>query len=452
MDTALSKRMFEGRRFHLVAGLLIALATFLVYSNTFHAGFHFDDTGSILEDYTLRNLDNLSRILQGNRGLARATFALNYAVGGLNVAGYHIVNLAIHITNGILVYFLVFLTLIRIDSLKDRAKRIAIYTALLFAVHPIQTQAVTYIVQRMEILASMFMLAGLLLFIKGSEAAKIYARVLLYGAVAVSYLLGFFSKEVAITLPAIVFLYDWCFLAKGAMKKVAARLPLYLVLIAMLAFFVTRSLPGLQEIPGGSTVGFGVQGREPITSLEAGQQQAGSTDLGFQNISPKGYAFTQFNVLIYYITLLFVPVNQNLDYDFPISKGLFDIPLVKEGTVLNIPIPPPIVSLIILLAIIGFAVYQILKRTTDDNALIYDTPLPSLPLKGGGLGWGCCQRSLIAFFILWFFIILSPTSGFIPIIDVIFEHRLYLASVGFFVIFSFTLDSLFEYLEHRRRL
>ncbi|MDO9287920.1 MAG: hypothetical protein Q7T83_03935, partial [Thermodesulfovibrionales bacterium] len=391
MDTALSKRMFEGRRFHLVAGLLIALATFLVYSNTFHAGFHFDDVGSILEDYTIRNLGNLPEILQGSRGIARATFAVNYAVGGLNVAGYHIVNLAIHITNGILVYFLVFLTLNKIDSLKDRAKRIAVYTALLFAVHPVQTQAVTYIVQRMEILASMFMLTGLLLFIKGSEAAKIYARVLLYGAVAVSYLLGFFSKEVAITLPALVFLYDWCFLAKGDMKKVAAKLPLYLVLIAMLAFFVTRSLPGLQEIPGGSTVGFGVQSREPITSLEVGQQ-AGSTGLGFQNISPKGYAFTQFNVLIYYITLLFVPVNQNLDYDFPISKGLFDIPLVKEGTVLNIPIQPPIVSLVILLAIIGFAVYLLTHH-----------------------GLRITRHShLVAFFILWFFIILSPTSGFIP--------------------------------------
>ena len=357
MDTVFSKRMFEGRRFHFLAGLLIAIATFLVYSNTFHATFHFDDAGSILEDYTIRNLGNLPGILQGSRGIARATFALNYAVGGINVAGYHIVNLAIHITNGILVYFLVFLTLIRIDSLKDRAKRIAVYTSLLFAVHPIQTQAVTYIVQRMEILASMFMLTGLLLLIKGSEASKIYVRILLYGAVAVSYLLGFYSKEMAITLPALVFLYDWCFLAKGDMKKITARLPLYLVLIAMLAFFVTRSLPGLQETPGGSTVGFSVQSREPITSLEAGQQQAGSTGLGFQAISPKEYAFTQFNVIMYYITLLFAPVNQNLDYDFPMSKGLFEVPLVKEGAILNIPIPPPIVSLVILLALIGFAVY-----------------------------------------------------------------------------------------------
>lgn len=428
MDTVLSKKMFEGRRFHLLASLLIAISTLLVYSNTFRATFHFDDTGSILEDYTIRNLGNLTEILKGSRGIARATFALNYALGGLNVAGYHIVNLAIHITNGILVYFLVFLTLIRIDSLKDRAKRIAVYTALLFAVHPIQTQAVTYIVQRMEILASMFMLTGLLLLIKGSEASKIYVRILLYGAVAVSYLLGFYSKEMAITLPALIFLYDWCFLAKADIKKVAVRLPLYLILIVMLAFFVTTSLPGLQEIPG-STVGFGVQSREPITSLKVGQQ-AGSTGFSFQDISPKEYLFTQFNVLTYYITLLVAPVNQNLDYDFPISKGFFETPVVKEGAVLNFPIPPPIVSLIILLAIIGFAVYLLTHH-----------------------GLRITRHSrLIAFFILWFFIILSPTSGFIPIIDVIFEHRLYLASVGFFVIFSLVFDNVFEYLKHRRQL
>lgn len=399
------EKIFESKSFHLVAGLLIVILTFLVYSNTFYASFHFDDTPNIVENYQIRSLNNVpGMLLASGRGITMATFAVNYAIGGLNVVGYHIVNLVIHITNGILVYFLVFLTLIRIDSLKDRAKKIAVYAALLFAVHPIQTQAVTYIVQRMEILASMFMLVGLLFIIKGAEAQKASTRVLLYGAVAVSYYLGFYSKEIAITLPAIIFLYDYCFLANGEMKKVIERLPLYLVLIAMLAFFATRTLTGLQETPGGSA-GFNVQ-----------------------SISSKEYLFTQFNVLIYYIALLFVPVNQNLDYDFPISKGLFEVPLVKEGTVLNIPIPPPIVSLIIILAIIGFALYLLTQRT---QRITY-------------------HGRLIAFFILCFFIILSPTSSFVPIIDVIFEHRLYLASAGFFVLFSLAFDSFFEYLEKRR--
>ncbi|MBI5049161.1 MAG: hypothetical protein HZB54_09510 [Deltaproteobacteria bacterium] len=406
------EKIFESRRFHLVAGLLIAISTFLIYSNTFNASFHFDDTTSIVENYSIKSLNNWIDIVRGQRGVAMLSLAINYAIGGMNVVGYHIVNLAIHITNSILVYFLIFLTLNRIDSFTGRAKKIAIYTALLFAVHPIQTQAVTYIVQRMETLASMFMLIGLLLFIKGTGVIRMPAKVLLYGAVAISYILGFYSKEIAITLPAIIFLYDYCFLANGSLKKLMSRLPIYIIIISIFGFLAAPTFTGLQETPGvstgsGASAGFNVQG-----------------------ITPKEYLFTQFNVLIYYIILLFVPINQNVDYDFPISKGLFEVPVVKEGTVLNYPIPPAFVSLIILLAIVGFALYLLLlKRTTTDN------------------GYG--QRSLIAFFILWFFIILSPTSSFVPIIDVIFEHRLYLPSVGFFFLFSLTFDQFFEYLERR---
>ena len=387
------EKVFEGKRFHLIAVSLIAILTLIVYSNTFHASFHFDDTPQIVENYQIRNLDNLLDILKGQRGLAMATFAINYAIGGLNVMGYHIVNLTIHIMNGIMVYFLVFITLHGVlgTDLKSvpKAKRIAIYTALLFAVHPIQTQAVTYIVQRMEILASMFMLIALLLFIKAVKTSMITMRVFLYGIIAVSYILGFYSKEIAITLPALVFIYDYCFLAEGDFKKIMARMPLYFVLLAMLAFFTTRTLTGLQETPGESaSAGFGVQS---ITSNE--------------------YLFTQFNVLWTYLRLLILPINQNFDYDYPVAKSIFEF--------------PTFLSFVGILLILVSAFYLL-------------TPYASRFTHYG---------RLIAFFILWFFVILSPTSSFIPIIDVIFEHRLYLASVGFFVLLSLAFDSLFKRLE-----
>jgi len=428
------EKIFEGRRFHLVAGLLIAISTFLVYSNTFYAGFHFDDTPHIVENYSIRKLSNWSDIIRGQRGVAMLSFAINYAMGGLNVIGYHIANLVIHITNGILVYFLIFLTLDRINSYKGIAKKIAVYTALLFAVHPIQTQAVTYIVQRMETLASMFMLIGLLLFIKGAETSKTASRVFLYIAAAASYLLGFYSKEIAITLPAIIILYDYCFLSEGNLKKLFSRWPIYGVLLVILFFLAAPTFTGLQETPGEVASGGPVSGG-PASSVPLSRETP-TAGFGVQSITPKEYLFTQFNVLIYYITLLFAPVNQNLDYDFPLSKGLFEIPQVKEGTVLNYPIPPPFVSLIILLAIIGFALYLLIKN-----------PPPLEKEKKVGI---LHHGRLIAFSILWFFIILSPTSSFVPIIDVVFEHRLYLASVGFFVLFSLAFDRIFEYMEKRK--
>ena len=87
-----------------------------------------------------------------------ATFALNYAAHGLNVLGYHVVNISIHAAAAVLAYFFVFLTLGSLTEDETWAKRIAAYSALLFAVHPVQTQSVTYIVQRMESLSSLFIL------------------------------------------------------------------------------------------------------------------------------------------------------------------------------------------------------------------------------------------------------------------------------------------------------
>ncbi len=116
-----------------------------------------------------------------------------------------------------------------------------------------------------------------------------------------------------------------------------------------------------------------------------------------------------------------MPVNQNVDYDFPISKGLFKRPVARGGAVLNIPLPPPIVSLFIHAAIIALAIYLFIKSRE----------------KGRGRG------RVASFFILWFFIILSPTTSFVPIADVIFEHRLYLPSLAYAVILIICLEAVF---------
>jgi len=126
-------------------------------------------------------------------------------------------------------------------------------------------------------------------------------------------------------------------------------------------------------------------------------------------------------VLIYYIILLIVPRVQNLDYDFPVSHGLFEVPQISEGTILNSPLPPPFVSLIVLLLIVGCGIYLLVRSIGADGR----------------------RAAMISFSIFWFFILLSPTSSFVPIVDVIFEHRPYLASAGFFVILAIGLDALF---------
>ena len=399
------ERFLEGRRFHYIACFLVAVATLVAYSNSVTAAFHFDDIPHIVENYRIRSLHNIPSLLFSSRGVTIATFALNYAVGGINVVGYHLVNTAIHIANGIMLYFLVFLTLNitrnaggGVDDLWS--KRISICAALLFAVHPIQTQAVTYLVQRMEILASLFYLLALLLFIKGAATSSAERRALLYGGVVLSYILGFASKEIAITLPAILLLYDLTFISRGNLRGLLKRWPLYGTLTVLLIFFVIKTL-----IPLG--------GFSDVSAASAG--------FGVKSIAPLEYLFTQFNVLIYYIALLIMPRIQNLDYDFPVSHGLFEMPQIKDGTVLNFPLPPPFVSLIVLLLVVGCGIYLFVRSAGADGR----------------------RGRMISFFIFWFFILLSPTSSFIPIVDVIFEHRLYLASAGFFVILAIGLDAIF---------
>ncbi|MBI4691794.1 MAG: hypothetical protein HY754_16255, partial [Nitrospirae bacterium] len=206
MGEASRKNLFRNPIFHL---FLITIVGLLAYSNTFNVPFQFDDSLYIIDNYNLRDLNNLWPPLE-SRWFGFLTFALNYHLGGLDVTGYHIVNLITHTFSAILVYFLVALTLrtpyfsfrnadfgIRNsenstqhsaisyqDNIEDEKIRrwedknfstsqlpnfqtsIALFSALLFVSHPIQTQAVTYIVQRFASLATFFYLLSLVMYIK----------------------------------------------------------------------------------------------------------------------------------------------------------------------------------------------------------------------------------------------------------------------------------------------
>src|SRR6266498_3646582 len=152
----------------LGAWLVIAVATALVYSNTFDASFHFDDIQNIVQNDALRDPSRLWPP-SGGRYLGYLSFALTYRVGGLEVFGYHLANLAIHVCNGLLVFWLADLTLrspvLRRAEAGPLVRRYLPLTAgLLFAVHPVQTQAVTYVVQRFTSLATLFFLLAFVLY------------------------------------------------------------------------------------------------------------------------------------------------------------------------------------------------------------------------------------------------------------------------------------------------
>jgi Flp pilus assembly protein TadD len=441
-DKCLSKRV--------IYVLIIVIVGFLAYSNTFHSPFQWDEADFISGNPIIRNLNYFTDISRAeglpvydgfkSRYIGYLTFALNYRLDGFDVTGYHIVNLAIHIINGILVYLLVLLTFRTPYFLppfpplaKGGTKEGSLFTihysrlfalavALLFVVHPIQTEAVTYVFQRMASLVSMFYLLSLVLYIKGRQI-QVEARVKVekdsnstlrpHSSALTCFILSFLStvlamktKENAFTLPIVITLYEFLFFS-GPVKTRLLRLAPFLLtmLIVPLTIMGTGATPG--EIIS--------QVKDPAS-------------MGFITPTPADYLFTQLRVIVTYIRLLFLPVGQNIDYDYPLYHSLFDLPVLF--------------SFLLLAAVFGFAVYLLFKsrRAEGGEQEAGDTPLnPPLPRgKVKEVGFHASRLTLhasrlLGFGILWFFITLSVESSIIPIPMLINEYRVYLPSVGFFL-------------------
>ncbi|MBI4683772.1 MAG: tetratricopeptide repeat protein [Nitrospirae bacterium] len=427
--------------------LLIIVIAIIAYSNTFTAPFIFDDKPSIIDNPLIKDLNNFFSSSKGyefnpRRFIGYFTFALNYHFGGLDVTGYHIINLAIHIINAMLVYFLVLLTfrtpyfMLQGSGVKTQRSRgkeaespatihssrfesfIALFSALLFISHPIQTQAVTYIVQRFASLATMFYLLSVVLYIKGrlkweqqnSSAAdqqkenKNYyiTALLLYCASVISAVLAMMTKEIAFTLPIIIVLFEFVFFSSNLKKRLLFLSPILLTLVIIPISIIASDKP-LGEL---------------LSDLS---EQAKDT----KDISRWDYLITQIRVITTYTRLIFLPINQNLDYDYPIYHSLFT--------------PSVFFSSLFLLSIFGLAVYLLYRsRFTVDSS--QSVALNLMPIT---------YYRLISFGIFWFFITLSVESSIIPIRDVIFEHRVYLPSVGAFIAVTTTVFIGAKFLEER---
>src|SRR5208283_3006570 len=198
-----------------LAALLIVAAGLWAYHNSLHGPFIFDDIPSIVENRHLHHLWPIDVVMTAppgttvtGRPVVCLTLALNYAVGGLNVWGYHVFNLAIHLITA-LVLFGILRRTFESETLRDRfggnAVGLAATIALVWEVHPLQTESVTYVVQRTELLMGLFLLLMSYCVIRSDRSTN---PALWQLAAIVSCALGMGSKEVMVVGPLIVLLYD----------------------------------------------------------------------------------------------------------------------------------------------------------------------------------------------------------------------------------------------------
>ena len=170
------------------------------------------------------------------------TFAINYNIHKLDVWGYHLVNLIIHLTNAFLVWWLTWLTLstpvMKNTEISRHKTMVAFLTGLLFVTHPLATQSVTYIAQRFASLATLFYLLSLILFVQGKlwQGDKNIPW-FLFGGSIVCAVLGMLTKEIVFTLPFAIILYDYCFL-KTAPWKLEIKDKSFIISFIMLVIFI----------------------------------------------------------------------------------------------------------------------------------------------------------------------------------------------------------------------
>jgi tetratricopeptide (TPR) repeat protein len=364
----------------LFAFLIIIVLGIIIYSNSFKCVFQFDDFNNIVDNVKIRNLADIKAWwnFYPTRPVGVFTFALNYHFNQYNVTYYHLVNLIIHLINALLVWKMVILIFstpgMKENTLFQYRKSIAFFTATLFVSHPLATQSVTYIVQRMASLAAMFYLFSLVLYVKGrlTENKRI-TRLLLFTGAFIFAILAILTKENAFTIPFAILLFELCFLQQ---KFPRINFRDYRVIIGILVFAAFICIIPLK-------VSFKIFNPIPPSLGHA------------YTVTPVNYLLTQFRVITTYLRLLLVPVNQIVDYDYPLSVSLFEIKTIS--------------SFLFLLIILAGGI--ILYR----------------------------KNRILSFGIFWFFLTLSVESGIIPISDVIFEHRTYLPSFGFFLFLTASL-------------
>ncbi|TWT43615.1 tetratricopeptide repeat protein [Phycisphaerae bacterium RAS1] len=371
----------------LTARFLIVAVVLAAYVRSASSPFIFDDVEGIVEAPHLRRLWPLSRFLTAppdtltsGRPVLSLSFALNYAVDGVrSTVGYHLVNIAIHALTALLLFgFLRRLLSWPIFAIRwpGAALPIALASALLWAVHPLQTESVTYIAKRCESLMGMFYALTLYAAVRGGMApsagellsydeARARRRWQIVAVAACA--LGMATKETMVTAPLVLLLLDRSLVSGTFASALRARWRLYCGLAAtwaVLAALVVSS-------PRGVTTGFGLEG---LTSWT--------------------YLLTQAGVIVHYLRLVVWPWPQCVDYyDWPIAGSPGDVLLP------------------------GLLVLALLAATA----------------------WGLYRRSPVSLCGAWFFATLAPSSSVLPIREIACEYRMYLPLLAPCVLVGFAL-------------
>ena len=382
---------------HLSALVLLGLSIFLAYSNSLNGTWAMDDivTG---KQVALSDIEDFI----GFRKVAYLTFFLNQLIAPFSPLNFRLLNILIHILNSALVYVIAYRTTLLYTAAerertplnvssprgepevkKNLALYAAVFSSVLFALHPVNINAVAYIVQRMASLATLFVLLALLSYIAATETADRRKALLLYAVTGLLVVAGIFSKENAVMAIPLILLYDYVFLSRFRWNLFKKRmLPVCGIGICSvgLSFALLKLHTAFFAV-----VRYFLSPNQPLTGK------------GWMAVdvywTPLQHFLTEFRVIARYILLIFFPLPRLFVFDwwsFPVSRGIGD----------------PFITVPALLFIVSLFIFSVWK-------------LKRYPMLCFGILWYLCAISLESFFALGS--------------DLYFEHRNYLPVSGLFI-------------------
>lgn len=340
--------------------LLILAAGIMAYANSFPGPFIFDDARVVVNNPRLYSLwPPWKAVLIPTRFVADLSFAANFALSGMTPADYRMTNVLIHILAGWLLYGVVRRTL-NLPRFRDTfgaaSAPLGFAVSLLWVVHPLQTESVTYIAQRIEALMGLFFLLVFYCFVRGLGSPR--PRTWMNASLA-ACAVGMGTKEVMVTAPFMVLLFDVMFGAPSWRQALRERWKVHTALFLTLGIFLMLFVLATAQ-----------------AMAEGGMFEEG--------IRPWTYACTQAGVILHYFRLAFVPTSLCLSYRWPFAQSLAEVWQPA--------------SVLLVLGLVTVA--------------------------------GLVRRKAFAFPLAWVFVILAPTSTFLPLSDAAFEHRMYLPLAG----------------------
>ncbi|MCX5922747.1 MAG: tetratricopeptide repeat protein [Candidatus Dependentiae bacterium] len=375
----------------------LAILTAIVYYPSLHYEFQFDDIANITKHFDIRH-NSLSKLwFSGTRWISYWLNSVHYSIGKFDPFSYRVGNVLIHTCNGLLVFFLLLTVLTHLKKqnfFKTHAHSIAFMTALLFLLHPVQTQTVSYVIQgELEGLAALFIFGMALCLVKLSQATTRGKKTILGALLFALAVLSCGTKEIAVISPALFMLIDWFFIAQGDWRSFKQRLIIHAALFGVIS---TIYLWLLKPAFFTKILTFGSVAKNNIGNV--------ITHNGNVAITPGMFFVSQFKVILHYLWMFVWPFGISVEYDWMLSKGFFA--------------PDALVPFIGLLAI-AYAVYKLLRRDKAD---------------------------VVAFGALWFAVAIAPRSSIIPSPELLVDYKTYTASFGWLFLLSASLIWAFTYL------